>query len=280
MTIVEMQSCLARLYVSDGFRTLFLHDPAAALASYDLAPKEAAAIVAIDRRMLDAFAATLYNKRKKRFQRAYAASFIWHGAAMNTVLRRFLEIHGARSSAIGHQDTLDFGDFAEQTLADHERFNEAAAELVRFERLVHDAAFVQPKPPSDGVTAADDLPPPALEDIPMRWPGVLIDDFRYDVVSLDVALRAGETVADPEPVENTLVFRPGHAGGEQRMLRVNNATGMVLRLCDGQRRVADIVHAVENQLGTADLADPIRDTLQRLSGLHILSGSSRRRIGS
>jgi len=99
VTVIGMQSCLARLYVDDDFRATFLDDPAVALACCDVAAAEAAAITAIDRRMLVAFVATLYTKRKKRFVRAYPASFAWHEPELDAVLQRFLQVHGTRPGA-------------------------------------------------------------------------------------------------------------------------------------------------------------------------------------
>jgi len=266
-----MQTCLARLYVDEGFRATFLDDPAAALAGSDVAPAEAAAIAAIDLRMLVAFAATLYTKRKKRFQRAYAASFAWREPVMDAALRRFLETHGTRPAGSGHLDIHYFGCFAEQELASGDRPDGAAADLVRFERLSHDATLAHPEPPEAG-----DVPQPEPRDVPVRVPGVQVDDFRYDVVAMDAALRAGDPIASPQLAATTLVLRPGPVDdGEQRILRMNGAAAMVLRLCEG-RTVAAIVHAVETRLAATDLADAVRDTVRRLCALHIVSLSPRR----
>lgn len=276
MSVVEMQSCLARLYVSSTFRALARGDAQAALAGYTLTGEEAAAIEAVDPNMLDVFATMLVGKRRKRFERAYAASFAQHGAALHAVLRRFLEIHPPSPATRSHLDTLAFGRFAEETFADHERYVDWAGDLVRFERLSCDAAFGQPAAKA-GDAPDEDITPPALIDLPALLPGVVIDDYRYDVVALEAALRAGGTVPDDTPVaRTTIVFRPGRHEDGQQMLRVNGATALVLRRCDGELTVGEIVTAVQSELRASDLSDPIRDTIGRLQGLRVLSVTGRR----
>jgi hypothetical protein len=272
MSLVEMQSCLARLYVSKTFRALVRGDAQAALAGYALTGEEAAAIEAVDPNMLDVFAATLVGKRRKRFERAYPASFAQHGAALHAVLRRFLEIHPASPATKSHLDMLAFGRFAEETFADHERYVDWAGDLVRFERLSCDATFGQPAAEAGDAPAEDTPPPPALAGLPALLPGVVIDDYRYDVVALEAALRAGDTVPDDTAVaRTTIVFRPGRLEEGQQMLRVNGATALVLRRCDGELTVGEIVTAVQSELRAPDLTDPIRDAIGRLQGLRVLS---------
>ncbi len=265
-----MQSCLARLYVSDTFRTLFRADPAGTLAGYDLTAREAAALEAVDQRMLEVFAATLRNKRGKRLRRAYSASFAWNHAAMEAVLARHLEVSCARPAGTSHRDVLDFGGFAEQTLADPGRFPPAVAELLRFERLAYEATFVW-----RAVAGGEHAREMAPSDIPVVPAGVLIDDFGHDVVALDAALRAGEAAGDPPPSPNTVVFRPGRDAGEQRMLRVNGATALVLRLCDGRRTAAGVVGEAEKALRSGDLTAAVLGTLRRLAGLGVVTVAAR-----
>jgi hypothetical protein len=276
MSVVEMQSCLARLYVSSTFRALVRGDARAALAGYALTGEEAAAIEAVDPDRLDVFATMLVGKRRKRFERAYAASFAQHGAALHAVLRRFLEIHPASPAIKSHLDTLAFGRFAEETFADHERYADWAGDLVRFERLSCEATFGQPAAKA-GDAPDEDTPPPALADLPALLPGVVIDDYRYDVVALEAALHADDTVPDDAPVaRTTIVFRPGRHEDGQQVLRVNGATALVLRRCDGERTVGEIVTAVQSELRAPDLSGPIRDTIGRLQGLRVLSITGRR----
>lgn len=261
-----MQSCLARLYVSCTFRAQLRQNPGAALADYDLTGDEAAAIEAIDPRMLDRFAGTLVSKRRKRFERSYQASFALHGPAMHAVVRRYVEIRPARTGATSQQDTLEFGRFAEETFDGSDRYPSWATDLVRFERLSYEATLRQPELDADDHAAL-----PAGTDLPALRPGVLIEDFQYDVVESDVRLRVGEAVPDPVPVANTVVFRPGHDEGGQRILRVNPAAALVLRRCDGEHTVEEIVAAVESELMTTGLFGSIRDAISRLQALCVLS---------
>jgi hypothetical protein len=268
MSLVEMQSCLARLYVSEAYRAHFRRDPDEALAGYDLAVEEAAAVRALDQKMLDIFAATLVTKRRRRVQRAYASSFAWNGAAMDAAFRRFVELHGSWPQPTVHHESLAFGRFAEQTLSDRERFPPAAAELVRFERTSYDATFLQPVPHADKAVEPGAATP---NDCFALVDGILVEDFGYDVVALDAVLRENGTAPEPEPLPATIVFRPGRGAGEQRMLRLNTATALVLRQCDGRTTARDVTVRIERELGTSDLGAAVLDTLQRLQALRIVT---------
>jgi len=299
MSLVEMQSCLARLYVSEGYRSRFYDDPDAAMGSYHLAPDERAAIRDVDRRMLEVFASTLITKRERRAMRAYAASFTWHGSAMHALFRRFLEMHGAPTRPTVHHETVSFGRFAEETLADRERFPAAAGDLIRFERAAYEATFLQ-QASNDGPGIA----PGDLDDQFLLGTGILVEKFEYDVVSLDSALReaaaragspetdgepegeaAGITKSAPaggtEPVEpvpfaSTIVFRPGRGAGDQRLVRVNVPTALIIRRLDGRRTARDVARQVEHDLGAADLEDQVLDALHRLQQMMIVSVRPRR----
>jgi hypothetical protein len=266
VSLVEMQSCLARLYVSADYREQFRRDPDAALARYVLAPDEQAAVRDLDQKMLEFFAGTLISKRLRRVQRAYAASFGYDSATMHTLFHRCYEMHGARPQPTVHHDTAAFGRFAEDSLSDPERFHPAAAELVRYERMSYEASFLVPAPRTDAAEArplgSDDRPEPA--------PDVSVSDFDYDVVALDAALREEGSGVVPEQAPGTIVFRPVGSAQEQRMLRLNGASALVLRCCDG-RPVRDTVAEVERSLGATGLDGAIVETLQRLVYIGVLT---------
>jgi hypothetical protein len=71
MSLVEMHSVLARLYVDGTFLESFCAGPGQALARYDLTAREATALAGIDRDAIRKYAASLRSKTRARFEHAY-----------------------------------------------------------------------------------------------------------------------------------------------------------------------------------------------------------------
>lgn len=270
MSIAEMQACLARLYVNDAFRRLFHADSATAIGGYQLTPEESAAIQRIDPAMLDFFAASLKNKRKKRVLRAFPLTFMLDHPAADRYYSRFYQLHAARSHHSIHQDVIDFGIFMEESLAQSDDLPPYAVDVVRYERLYYFAALATPAaaatPAPDGAAAVLRSTRPAPRE------GVEIASFSYDVAAIEKALEAGEKPADPPVVAGgyAIVFRPGSAEADAKMMRLNRPTRVVFELCDGQRTVSEIAAEAQEVLGVAGMEDSIVATINRLVALQVL----------
>src|SRR5690606_10020144 len=92
LSIAEMQACLAQLYVDDAFRKLYYINPDSTLKGYELTEDEANAIKNIEKKWLDAFAESLKNKRKRRFESAYPLTFALETEHMDRYFNRFYQL--------------------------------------------------------------------------------------------------------------------------------------------------------------------------------------------
>ncbi|WP_030485671.1 hypothetical protein [Nocardioides aequoreus] len=267
MSLMELQSCLARLYTSEVFRMLYLREPDEALDGYDLSPHEAESLRSLDPKMINVFAATLVAKRARRAHRAYGSSYAWHGPALDRLFHRFLELQGSRPQPTVHHETVAFGHFAEQALSDLERFPDAAAELVRFERSSYEAMFTREPP----VQRPGPLGRPLEDDdVVAVAPGVVVEKFRHDVIALDEALRSDGATQDVAALTSWIAFRPGRDDGGQRLLRLNGPTATIVRSCQPACSAGDVVRQVAQELGAEDLRDAVLAGVAQLAELGIL----------
>jgi len=93
--------------------------------------------------------------------------------------------------------------------------------------------------------------------------GVVISDFQYDVQAIVTAIRSGKgMVFKPDPVH--IVFRAVTPQSPCRLMRINDATRMLLSHCDGHRNVGELIAVIERELRQSHMARKIRETLDRL----------------
>lgn len=262
MTITEMQGCLSRLYVDEAFRKLFHLDADLALEGYRLTIEESAAIRGLNRAQLDDFAASLVNKRRKRFERAYPLLFGIDGPEMAHYFARFHQIVPSSPYQDATGDIIAFGAFLEQSLVGATHLPPFASDLARYERIFFWARTTIAEGLVAGEEPASEL---TAQSKPRLSPNVRIAEFDYDVGTIEDALYEGVSVEKIDSGDAcTIVFCPASGSAAARMLRVNKPVKTVLDLCDGRRNFDGIVAAAEKALGATDLEVSVREAILRL----------------
>jgi hypothetical protein len=260
MSLDELQACLARLYLDDPFRRLAQCDPGYALCDYVLSEEERQVIIGIDRPMLEFFARSLVSKRLGQVRPAYPSSFQLDSPRLERYFRRYHQLHPLGPRQTITQDTVGFGEFAEQCLTASEEVPPFAAELMRYERLRYRAAHSATRPSAPGPVNV------SMDARPSLGRGVEVSDFRFDVADLDAELAAGRTVDTDTPpaMEHTIIFSPDSSNQGVRVVRSTAATKIVLDHCDGHRTVTGVIAAVERSLETFGLQQKV---IELLAGL-------------
>lgn len=258
MTIPEMQACLAALYVDERLRRRFHENADSVLQDYRLSERERAALRKIDGAGLDRHASWLEVKRRKRLNRAFPALFAADRQVIEHGFDRYVSLYVQRPNRLIHQDVEDFGQFVEQFLDAATEVPDWLSELARYERMRYFMTHV----PTD---AAAEPTKPALTRAsrPSVCRGVVVEDFRYDVQAI---VAAGGRGADIEPASDpcTIVFRAATRDTPPEMMRISDATRVLLHCCDGHRNVEEIIAVAEDELGQVGLGGGILDAIEQL----------------
>ena len=247
MSLVEMHSVLARLYVDGTFLESFCAGPGQALARYDLTPREATALAGIDRDAIRKYAASLRSKTRARFEHAYRLLLALDAAAFHKYYLRFYELRPIRPYESFSGPTAELGQFLERSFADNPEVPPYAAELARYQRLFFQARLG----PKAGI--APRVEPPAVKELdgrarPGAVPGLRIERFQYDMAALEVALSKGEIPRDVQRSTCQVVFQSFPEIGRARKFQVSTSTAELLSLCDGTRELGDIAKSLEADL--------------------------------
>lgn len=239
MSLVEMQSVLARLYVDETFLASFCAGPDQALTRYDLTPREAAALAGIDREAVKKYAASLRSKTRGRFEHAYRLLLALDAAAFNKYYLRFYELRPIRPYETFYGPIVELGRFLERSFADNPEVAPYAADLARYQRLFYQARF------EPGERGAAPEKPPAETALDPRArlraaPGVRIERFEYDMAALEGALLKGEAPREVERSACQVVFQSLPEVGRARKFQITKSTAELLSLSDGTRELGDI----------------------------------------
>ena len=244
MSLIEMHSALARLYVDETFLESFCTRPDEALKRYDLTPREAAALAGIDRDAIRKYSSSLRTKTRGRFEHAYRLLLALDAAAFNKYYLRFYELRTIRPYESFNGPILELGRFLERSFTDNPEVPPYAAELARYQRLFFQARFE----PREGISPRVEPPsPPPIE----PWtrvavvPGVRIERFQYDMAALENALRKGEIPRDVQPEASQVVFQALPEVGRARKFQVSASTADLLSLCDGTRELGRIAESLD-----------------------------------
>lgn len=257
MSMIALQTVIARLCVDAPFRGAFEEDPERALQPLDLTPAEAQKLRALDREALHAYADALMAKRlslpKKWFPISLRGLEIHLSAAVLldrlhhyglTTRRGPREIGGDWVRA----ESERFGQYLAQTA---ERWAPEAPYLgtvIEFERrklaLLNDPVPEQgPSPGSEagcvGAFIGDPTFPARVR--PRLGPQAVVCAFPYNLAKL-MAWVEGRPDPGPPQEEPTgvLLFRPPGALSVH-IRTINPALRDLLALCDGTRALAQIL---------------------------------------
>jgi hypothetical protein len=103
-----------------------------------------------------------------------------------------------------------------------------------------------------------------------RW---IIHEARVDLLELDRIFRAGEPLPAALPAASVRILIIPRTNFSVKLFRVSDMTDALLRLCDGQRTVGEIVGAIQAETGAPvreQVDDAVRDALSRLQQAGVL----------
>ena len=273
MSVAEMQAYLARLYTNDPFRKLFELDPDTTMKDYTLTDDEVNALKQIDIQMLNMFASTLKNKRKKRFLGAYPLLFKLADVNIVKYYNRYYNLYPAKP----HEETLPqivaFGEFMEQSLATDEDAPAYSCDLVRYERLYYMTAFSPTSQDAFGVmNQTNDQQPQSIgPDTFLRiQEGTHFSTFRFDVVKIAGEIEKDEQVSHLQEGTYCFLFQPQAKSLTPNIFAISPATRDLLALCDGSRNMAGVVDEMEKLLGREHLEADISKMVQHLYTVRVL----------
>jgi len=259
-----MQDCLAALYLNAPLRRRFHENPDFILQDYYLNAREKSALCNIDATALELYASSLNAKRRRRLIRAFPALFGASEKLVGSCFDRFVSLFYQRPNQSIHKDVVDFGQYSEQYLAANRNAPEWLAEVARYERLRYVSTYL---PIVDSDLCARVAP--GRTSRPHIRSGVSIADFQYDVPAIVTAIRAHSDMAfSPDP--RSIVFRHSSRQSRAEMIRINDATRMLLRYCDGHRTVDELVSVAKTEFNQSDLEGETQEVLGRLFDLGIL----------
>lgn len=258
-----MQACLARLYVDGSFRRLFELDPGTTISGYILTADEQNALKGIDMRMLQFFAVSLINKRKEYIVSAYPLLYRLKPTLVDHYFERYSQICISNPYQANSESTIQFGRFFEESTASADDVPTYISEIAKYERVVYSMkiGFATPEVHTE--------PTPLLtpEDRPILRPGVCIEVFSCDVNALADEIERGTSPKELVPRVGEfrlLVIPPDRMGAGGRVMRINDATNVLLDLCDGARNLTQITAQIERVFNLTKLDEQIRESVEHL----------------
>lgn len=273
VSVAEMQACLARLYVDNSFRALFYFDQDIPLSEYKLSEDESRAIKSLDRKMLDFFAVTLRQKRKKRFQSAFPLLFQSVGTEIDRYYDRYYQLHPAIPDEPLFDYLVSLGRFVEQCLATDDEVPAYACDLARYERFRFYAKFCSSpkdsfKTINDSALHQDGSIP--LDAYPYMHQGVQVATFTHDIISIINEINAQLTPSLQEKGVHCLVFQSVPGLLNPSIFAVSPTTRDLIALCDGTHNVLDIIAEMEALVEQADLEGAVHKIVCQLVNSNVL----------
>lgn len=265
MSLVEMQSCLARLYTDFPFQQLFFLDPTVSLKEYQLTPAERQALTALNRTELTRFALAVRHKSLEKFERNFPLLFKAAGPQLERYYPRFYHLFRLPDE---DRQLLEFGRFMAQTFQADQDLPPYLGELTRYERQLITARF---KPNKQRRIYPESQPELSLEDRFSLAPGVTYEQYRHNIVALAQAIEQDQTIDRPET--GFYIFLVYLAPGKARpqILELSPATRKLLEFCNGERTAGEIISKLELLLGQPDLQPVVMQKLTELVGLGVLN---------
>ena len=161
----------------------------------------------------------------------------------------------------------------EETLAGGASLPAYAADLVRFERTLQELRRDVRADARSRTGKSPGRNGPLTR--PSRRAGVAVATFRHNVSEIDDALRE-QREPEVRQEEEIVVYAMHDGDREPAILRVSEATALVLSLCDGVRTVAEIVAEMEARYEQSGLQEGVVGAVERLSTLAILEEGDER----
>ena len=304
MSVISVQTVIARLCVDAIFREAFLQDPDAALRPFGLTAGEAVNVRDLDMEAVRSYAGGLLSKRLKLMAKWLPVCFaVLHGPE-SPKGHRFLERYARENirddSELGgewlRRESRRFADYLRQRVFSGEIPLPALAELAEFE-AVKFSMMNDPEVSHSALAFAAALearPAPLdrsalMEKRPLRGRHVHIQAFGYDIPDLVEGVEAGRGIADAEPTPTWVLFFKG--AGKKRVATsiLNEPPKDLLDLCDGQATgkqiVAHIVarHGASWGLGPEQVTEECLDALSQFhaaGAIDFLGAEARGESGS
>ena len=238
MSIGEMQSFMARLYLDDCFRKLFCLDPNPLFADYRLSEKEIRALRLLDLRAINHFAKTLKAKLAGTLLKPYPLlDNTLPQSVMDHYLTRFWQTCRFRPYESLGDYAVAFGYFMEQSLAGSE-VPGWYADLARFERCHH--MITTSAGSAHGPDQVQDL---SWDDQITSATTVLIEHFEYDMISMVASLREDrEPIVEPVPC--ILLF--SHIRQEPKVFEIDRSLADLIGFASGSPSVETLFSVLTN----------------------------------
>ena len=273
MSVAEMQAYLARLYTSDPFRKLFELDPDATLADYTLDDGEINALKQIDKKMLNMFAHGLKAKRKRKALGAYPLLTKLAGVDIDKYYSRYYNLYPAKPHDAPLVQIKTFGEFMEKSLATDENVPPYSSDLVRYERLYAMTAY-SPTPQDSfaliNQTSDQQSRPIGPESVLRVRENVHASTFRFNIVKIAVEIQQEQEVTHLQEGTYCFIFQQRAKSVVPHIFAISPATRDLLSLCDGSRKVAEIVHEMEKRMGREQLGEQISQMFRHLLEIQVI----------
>ncbi len=273
MSLAEMQSFLARLYVDSAFLKLFSLNRGYALEDYTLSDEERSVVSQLDPKAVKEFADSLKLKRKKRFQNTFPLSFKLGGPDADRHYDRFCQLYRFQPNEAFLHQAIALGQFLESATAMDSNMPLLKSNVARYERLhfCAQAAAKRHLAAYDGATPSDGTPHELvgvdlLERRPRLREGVYIASFP---VRLGVLLQSIEQEEEISISRNAIFYcvfcpMPDH---RTKIFEVTEGSYAFLSLLDGASTLGQIVHTLQGKFRQENLEGAIVGNAIKLSQL-------------
>jgi hypothetical protein len=243
MGLLDVQSVLARLYTDSAFRTAFFDDPSAARTG--LTGDEQSLLAGIDRQQVERFARSLKQKRLGPVRELLPATAT---LLSDSFAGYFFDYCDRQPSAREKSDEATaFMDYLLSALPGITRelhlpgcwHDLLTCERLHVELLASPADTADPSPPAAPAVA----PMGPLCAYPKRTGRVRIAAFQHDMEMLFPKAVGGE-LTDAQPAPCFVLIARTPAAARARLKRINAPSAQLLTLCDGTRKLSDILAEV------------------------------------
>lgn len=221
MSVLGLQTAMARLLASPGFREQVLKDGGASLAAYELTQPERTELLHLLRERLGTYAACVAAGKLDFFLVNLPATVTSHlpEAGLRASLERFLDAHPDRSFHPRDAGLAFALRWMEQDLPRWTGAPPYAADVIRFERIRREILAALPRYPRT----------PAPPDVPIvRHPAWNADRFAHDVAA----------AAAPVPSPVSWSFKRDESGAV--VAPCHPVLADIARLTDAPARAADV----------------------------------------